>query len=47
MQLYFSQLWMAALSISVAAMSSLAQLWDLDTEKQTQHRGDDMRLDLQ
>ena len=44
MWLYFSQPWMAALNTCIATMSSLAQLWVWDTEKQRQHRCDDARL---
>jgi len=35
---------MAALSTGVATMSSLAQLWVQDTEKQRQHRRNDTSL---
>jgi len=45
MRLCFSQLWMAALSIGVATMNSLAQLQVQDTKKQRQFNRDNTRLD--
>ena len=47
MQLYCSQLWMAPLSTSVTTMGSVAQLQVGDTEKQRQHRCNNIRLERQ